>query len=103
MSRQFDVHRNAFADGASDPPFLVNLQSDHLEPIRTVVVAPLWPESDHARPPVFVPIRFSRGEYWLAINELAYIRTSSLGAVAGTLAAQRDRIIRALDLLFTGV
>jgi toxin CcdB len=104
MSRQFDVHSNVFAETEADPPFLVNLQSDHLDSLRTVVVAPMW-EASGARPrsPVHVALRFAGDRYWLAINELAFVRSASLGAIAGNIAGERDTIIRALDLLFTGV
>jgi hypothetical protein len=104
MSRQFDVHTAFFVAGATGPSFLVNLQADHLSLLRTVVVSPLWPASDRRPPsPVSIAIEFERRQYWLAINELAFVRVSSLGPTMGNIAAARDKIIRGLDLLFTGV
>jgi toxin CcdB len=101
MSRQFDIHANRFAKTSAYPPFLVNLQSDHLSLLRTVVIAPLSPEGQ--APPIHVPIRFQRSRFWLTISELAYVRLSSLGEIVGRVAAERDRIIRPVDLLLTGV
>jgi len=39
----------------------------------------------------------------LSIAELAFVRPTDLGPVVGSLAAERDRIIRAIHLLFTGI
>jgi toxin CcdB len=104
MSVQFDVHSNVFADSDVDPPLLVNLQSDHLGNLRTAIVAPMWPTDDgRPAPPVRVAVRFERRNYWLAVNELAFVRVNSLGPIMGNIASERDRIIRGLDLLFTGV
>jgi hypothetical protein len=72
--------------------------------LRTAVVAPLWPvDEPHPRPPVHIAIRFLGEQHWLALNEIAFVRVSSLGSIAGNLAADRDRIVRGLDLLFTGI
>ncbi len=99
-----DVHSNIFARRADDPPFLVNLQSDHLSELRTVVVAPLWPATTGGPSrSIHAAIRFERRDYWLAVVEIAFVRISSLGPIMGSVATERDRIVRALDLLFTGV
>ena len=103
MSRQFDVHSNVFAGDPYDPPYLVNLQADRFDALRTAVVAPLWPvDSDRPHLPMFVRIPFAQDLFWLAVNELAFVRVSTLGPIMGNVEAERDRIIRALDVLFTG-
>jgi toxin CcdB len=104
MSRQFDVHGNLHAETDADPPYLVNLQSDHLDTLRTRIVAPLW-EVLTSEPalPTHVALHFAGERFRLALNEMAFVRGSSLGPAVGNIAAERDRIVRALDLLFTGV
>jgi hypothetical protein len=52
---------------------------------------------------VSIRISVEGRHYWLAINEMAFVRVSALGRVVGNIADERDRIVRALDLLFTGV
>lgn len=104
MSRQFDVHRNILADGLPGPPSLVNLQSDHLNPGPAVAVAPRWPVTARYAPhPVSIRLGFLKRDYWLVLTDMAYTRMSALGGVAGNIAVERDRIVRGLDLLFTGV
>jgi len=93
MSRQFDVHRNAFAKGRGDPPFIVNLQADLLAEYPTVVVAPLWPDD---RPGLVVgltvQIDLPAGRHVVSIAELVHIRRSSLGrlSLAPTICATRS-------------
>ena len=104
VSRQFDAHRTRLQAGRHGPSFLVNLQSDLLSVGPTVVVAPLWQmRLRRAQPPASVRIAFVDEEYWLILTDIAYIRTADLGPFAGTIAHERDRIIRGLDLLFTGI
>jgi hypothetical protein len=103
VSRQFDVHLSRFSEGLAGPPFLVNLQSDHLNPGPTLVAAPLWPMTARIAPtPVSVQVQFGGRGYWLVLTDIAYARVAELGRV-GNLAEERDRIIRGLDLLFTGI
>lgn len=102
MSRQFDVHV-VVSGGSGTPTFLVNLQSDHLDTLGTVVVAPLWPATGRAPAPIHIPVAIDGRRYLLAVNEIAFVRVSTLGRAIANIGAERDRIVRALDLLFTGV
>jgi hypothetical protein len=104
VSRQFDVHRARLSAGSGGPKFLVNLQSDLLNVGPTVVVAPLWPVAvRRTRPPVSVRIAFQDQEYWLILTDIAYLRAKDLGKAEGNIEEERERIIRGLDLLFTGI
>lgn len=104
MSRQFDVHLAAYGNDKRGRAFLVNLQSDHLDRLRTVVATPMWPvASTRPSSPVSIRISVEGRHYWLAINEMAFVRVSALGRVVGNIADERDRIVQALDLLFAGV
>lgn len=104
MSEQFDVHRNLHARSPSDPPYLVNLQSDYLASLPTVIVAPLWETaSDQQASLLATRVTLGSRAYIIAVAELTSMRRSLLGPVVANLGIARDRIVRALDLLFTGV
>jgi toxin CcdB len=101
---QFDVSANPFSRSRERQPFLVNLQSDFLAgSLDTVVVAPLERAgsgtfADRLNPRVIV----DGEEFALITQELVTVRKSVLGRPLGSIAAERDKIIAALDLLFTG-
>ncbi len=101
---QFDIMANPFPRSRERQPFLVNLQSDLLaRTLDTIVVAPLEPAhgtfADRLNPSVTV-----EGEnYVLVTQENVTVRTSALRKPRGSIASERDRIIAALDLLFTGI
>ena len=100
---QFDVVVNPFGSRGRQP-YLVALQSDLLSrSLDTVVVAPLESSgadtfADRLNPRVDVG-----GESFVLIaQELVTVRKSALAQPRASLAGDRDRIIAALDMLFTG-
>jgi toxin CcdB len=101
---QFDIHANPFPRSRKRQPFLVILQSDLISrSLDTVVVAPLEEASggkfaDRLNPSVTIDDR----PFVLIAQELVAVRKSVLGSQRGSLDHERDRIIAALDLLFTG-
>jgi toxin CcdB len=101
---QFDVVTNPFPRSRDRQPFLVVLQSDLLVRILdTVVVAPLEAAqtgsfADRLNPRVVVDGK----EFVIMTQELVAVRKNVLGPGRGTLTHERDQIIAALDLLFTG-
>lgn len=102
MSRQFDVHRVRLVGGGTE--LLVNLQSDFLSSGPTVVAAPMRAASlSRTVPPAAVRVAFQDREHWLVLTDIAYVRVRNLGPVEGSIGYERDRIIRGLDLLFTGI
>lgn len=101
---QFEVFANPFPGSRKRQPYLVSLQSDLLSrSLDTVVVAPLEPAgadtfADRLNPRLDV----ENEPFVLIAQELVTIRKSALGPSCASLAAERDRIIAALDVLFTG-
>ncbi len=101
---QFDVVANPFPRSRERQPFLVNLQSDLLaRSLDTAVVAPLERAgsgtfADRLNPHVAVDGQ----PFVLIAQEIVTVRKSVLGEPRGSIAAERDKIIAALDLLFTG-
>ena len=101
---QFDIFANPFPRSRDLQPFLVSLQSDLLSRgLDTVVVAPLEPaETDTFADRLNPRFDIESGPFVLIAQELVTIRKAALGAPRGSLAGERDRIIAALDVLFTG-
>jgi len=101
---QFDIHANPFPRSRERQPFLVVLQSDLISrSLDTVVVAPLEAAdsgkfADRLNPAVAVDDK----SYVLIAQELVTVRKSVLGVPRGSLGHERDHIIAALDMLFTG-
>jgi toxin CcdB len=103
--RQFDIVANPFPQSRERQPFLVALQSDLLAPsFDTVVVAPLERADartfiDRLNPSVTIDGR----SFVVIAQQLVTVRKSSLGQPTASIAADRDKVIAALDLLFTGI
>lgn len=100
---QFDIIANPDRATASRAPYLMVLQHDLLSGLPTVVVAPLVKEGfdpvEHFHPQIWVDGEVFR----LSTAELFATRRNRLGHPVASGARSRDNIIRATDLLFTGI
>ena len=98
---QFDIYRRV-EDGIA---FLLDLQDDMLEVLSTRVVAPMVPVGavGPAMRDLNPRIAVAGAEYVLLTHLLAAIPAAVLGKPVGSVAAQREEIIRAVDFLFTGI
>lgn len=102
---QFDLYANPSRETSGAVPYLLDLQSDLLDPLATRVVAPLfWQESAGPPAETLMP-RFEIDGRTVVMStpELAGVSRSQLGSRIGSLADRRDDIIAALDMLFTGI
>jgi toxin CcdB len=101
---QFDVVANPFPRSRERQPYLVTLQSDILaRNLETVVVAPLEPAGQGPFADELNPrIEIAGTPFVLIAQELVTVRKAALGPAQASAVAERDRIIAALDLLFTG-
>jgi toxin CcdB len=84
--------------------YIVDVQSDFLEHLPTRVVVPLISAGTFKTPirevhPVF---EIANARFVLMTHELASIRKLQLHRPVASLAAYREQITRALDILFTG-
>jgi toxin CcdB len=102
--KQFDVVANPFPRSRERQPFLVALQSDLLvRTLDTVVVAPLERAASGTFADRLNPrIEVEGQPFVLVAQELVTVRKSVLGNPRASIASDRDAIIAALDLLFTG-
>ena len=102
--KQFDVVANPSPRSRERQPYLVLLQTDLLlRNLDTTIVAPVQPAQsgqfvDRLNP----KLEIDGQNFVLIAQELVSVRKSVLGPVRGSVAQQREAIIRALDLLFTG-
>ena len=102
---QFDLYTNPSKETSGAVPFLLDLQSDLLDPLATRVVAPLfWAESAGPPAKTLMPcFEIDGREVVMSTPELAGVSRGQLGSRVGSLADRRDDIIAALDMLFTGI
>jgi len=101
---QFDVLANPFPRSRVRQPFLVALQRELLtRNLDTMVVAPLEPAASSTFADRLNPgVEIEGIAYVVITQEIVTVRKSVLGQPRGSLAADRDKIIGALDMLFTG-
>ncbi len=102
---QFDVHINPRRETAQEVPYLLDIQHRLLDELATRVVVPLRSMASMPRPartlnPVF---QVDGQRVVMSTAELAGVPASQLGEVVGSLEVERDAIIRAVDLVITGV
>ena len=103
---QFDVYRNPNPATRSRVPYLLDVQSDLLEPLATRIIVPLCkPEVLSGKPAERLNPAFEvEGRKLLMLTpELAGVSRKALGERVANLAAGRMAIIAALDLVFTGI
>ncbi|MBU0480879.1 MAG: CcdB family protein [Proteobacteria bacterium] len=101
---QFDVYENPNPATSEIVPYLLDLQSDLLDDLATRVVAPLVTLEGMELQARFLNPVFTIGERQVVMStaELAGISRRDLGDRVTSLIEERDRIIGALDFLFTG-
>jgi len=102
---QFDVYLNPNKASRNRIPYLVDLQSNLLEGMNNIVIAPLRRrDSDTGIPTLRLNpvVTVEDVPCFVRVQELAAIPRRSLGQPVGNLAQERDALLAALDLLFTG-
>jgi toxin CcdB len=100
---QFDVFKNP-RGGAF--PLLLDIQADVLAPLVSRIVVPMAARARYRPAPItrLNPTVTIRGvEYILVFQEMAAVPRPALGRPVATLAARRDDLVAAIDLLFTGI
>lgn len=102
---QFDVHRDPFAAAAETVAYVIELQHDLFGSIDFVLLAPLAPRRIVARPiSILNPvIKIAGDEYVLLTQQIVSVRRNVLREPTVNVAVERYAILRALDMMFTGV
>lgn len=102
---QFDVYLNPQPETSDSIPFLLDLQSDLLDPLATRVVAPLLLATEVEHPATTLMPTFEIDDMAVVLStpELAGVSRSQLGKRVASLSGSRSEILRALDMVFTGI
>jgi toxin CcdB len=101
---QFALYRNANRQTQGRYPFLLEIQSDFLDTLKTRLVIPVI-ELAEQKPitrlnPVF---EHEQQQYLLLVQEMAAIPVNNLGDRVTDLEVRRGEILAAVDLLITGI
>lgn len=99
---QFNVYRNP-SSAARIRPYLLDVQSDLIEPLATTVVVPLIP-AVHFSPISHLNPRFEieGTEVVMSTAEIAGVPKSAIGEWVCSLEDRRSEIVGALDFLISG-
>lgn len=100
--RQFDVLVNPARSEHPWAPYMVVLQSHHLEQLETTVVAPLIDDTERPVTGVDLPGTFNGRNLVLAVAELRGSALEGRRRALGSLADREDDIRRVLEKLFSG-
>jgi toxin CcdB len=103
---QFAVYKNKNAQTRARFPFLLDIQSELLDPLVTRVIVPLAPAgSARARSMQTLTPEISVGgkAYVLLTPQLAGIAVRELGPMVADASAERAKIVAALDFLIAGI
>jgi hypothetical protein len=104
MTRQFDVYRNPLRGSREERPFVVVIQHDFLSDRPSRVVVPLVIASAIRPERRLNPLIEVLGtSYYLSPTETVTLPLRQLREQVDNLIRERDRIVVALDYLFTGV
>ncbi|MGE4534495.1 CcdB family protein [Halomonas sp.] len=103
---QFNAYENRNPASRHRYPYLLDIQNDLLEELRTTVVVPLCPvaQAESVRMTYLNPVIEIDEERYIAMTqELAGMERKRLGKAAHDLGRYRDQIIAAVDFLVTGI
>ena len=100
---QYDVVPNPDPNTRGRAPYLIVLQHDLLAALPTVVVAPLMRDAPVGVEPLNPQIDVEGEILRVSTAELFATRRSRLGRPVVNVAHEHDRLVRATDLIFTGI
>ncbi len=104
MIRQFDVFRNPLRPGREQRPFVLVVQHALFDDLPTRVVVPLvFRNAITIQPRLNAQFRIGDADVHISPTEPFALAIRFLRAPLANLREERDRIIAALDLVFTGV
>ncbi len=106
VTRRFDVFRNSNSSSAKHVPYLLVVQSEFLEELPTRVVVPLTKAAAlKSKPAAQLNPQFEIESVKVVMltQQVGAIATHQLKKFVANLDAERAIIVRALDVLFSGI
>lgn len=104
MSRQFDVFANPLRAGRADRPYVVVIQHPFHDDQPTRIAVPLVLASAFHPQPRLNPVVTVKGAgLYFSPTEMFALPSRLLREPVANLEANRDRLIAAIDLVFTGI
>ncbi|MGY6275785.1 CcdB family protein [Methylomonas sp. MgM2] len=101
---QFTLYRNANRQTQGRYPFLLDIQSDFLNELKTRLVVPVIKLAEKKPITRLNPIlQWEQQQYLLVVQEMAAIPANNLGVKVTGLEMLRGEILAAVDLLITGI
>lgn len=101
---QFALYRNANRQTRERYPFLLDIQSDFLDTLKTRLVIPVIELAEQKPITRLNPVFDYQGQHFLLlVQEMAAIPVNNLGDRVMELEVLRGEILAAVDLLITGI
>jgi CcdB protein len=104
VTTQFDIVENRHSQSKRHFPYLLVLQHDFLDDIKSVVVAPIriakgWTGATK----LAVPIEVAGEAHLVIMYSLAALDRSVIGSTVTNAIDHRDAIVRAYDIIISGI
>jgi toxin CcdB len=101
---QCDVHRNA-DDESGQIPYVLDIQANLLADLQTRVVVPLIRAASFGRRAMRLHPQFTieGQDVVMATHLVAAVRKQTLGNAVASLRDERDIVLNAIDVLWSGV
>jgi toxin CcdB len=103
---QFSLYKNANKATQKSYPYLLDIQSNLLDDLRTTVVIPLMPKrlaGNHTMSKLNPVIKIKSESFTVMTQNLAGIDRNALGEDVGDLSQYRAEIIAAIDFVLSGI
>jgi len=103
---QFHAYENLNEASHETYPYLLDIQSDLLDGLRTTVVIPLSPAGRAAQAVItrLTPVIAFDDRTWLVLTpQIAGIDRSQIGRPVANLTSHRAELVAALDFLISGI
>ncbi len=101
---QFTLYQNTNRQTQNRYPFLLDVQNDFLEALKTRLVIPVVKLANHKPISRLNPqFTWEHEQYLLIVQEMAAIPSKTIGEKVTDLYGLRSEILAAIDLLITGI
>ncbi len=102
---QFDIHANLNPQTKKFAPYLIDLQNDYFDNLKTRLVIPLISAKVQPLAPATLnpTISIQGKSLWVSVHEMASVPLATLGPVVANGETHRNKILAAVDFLISAV